>query len=161
MRRPAADETHVPFSVHAYTMENLSIMGTRSRHSLLLVLLCAGCSTRNRALEIAGCDAAVVPYMTKWQGDLFGLAPYAFVKMDTHDEQAEALVSLSCVKSARFEQASYPARSLSVRPPLWWDLHSGDAVEFALLSRANQVVGVIYRKVSLGDVEWFVFANTP
>ena len=124
-------------------------------------LLAAACSPRLRALDIVGCDEIVEPYLTQWSGQLWGAGTAMMVKLETRDARGTALVYMSCVPGkADFRRTRYPARSIGMQHRWWWDLQSGEPIEFVPITRADQRwMGLVYRKQAGTGFDWYIFAK--
>lgn len=132
--------------------------------ALVIATLCCpilACESRARAVVL--CSEAVSQYMTDWEGSVWGLHDYAFVRFVTPDAHAAKLVEDSCsVAKQPFERTEYPARPAPRSLPAWWDLRPGDSVDYATLVRFDgDWVGFVYRRPleHTQHVEWLMFAG--
>lgn len=137
-----------------------------TRHGIAWVLPALSCLTlacESRAREVVLCDEQVAPYITDWDGSVWGLRDYAFVRLVTPDASSTKLVEKSCdIAKQPFERTVYPARPAPRSLPAWWDLREGDKTDYATLVRfEGSWVGFVYRRPldHAQSVEWLMFAG--
>jgi hypothetical protein len=126
---------------------------------LCFVVLCAsGCAAKRHTLEKLHCDTRLSDLVTHTLKNEFNIGSFACARFETTSAEAKQRLTSGChVFRSPFESLTYPGAPLPTVPPPWWDLHDGDAVEYAFYASDDGYwEGLAYRKATEKGYLWYL-----